>query len=201
MLRPAEKVDGLRRAGSTASIWEALTECTRGRGEEFVAIEAGAPAPALSLTLEDAEGEPHDVGEELSGQPAVLGIYKSSCQASKTMFPFLERVRERYADADLVVLGVSQDSANITRSFARRLGLTFPILIEGDQHPVSRAFEIQATPTVFVLGADGTVAYTTMGFFKQQVEEIGEAVAATTGREVRPLLGEADVSAPMFVPG
>jgi len=166
-----------------------------------VAIERGAAAPALAMELEDAEGNRHDLATELSGVPLVLGIYKSSCQASKTMFPFLERVRERYGDG-VRVLGVSQDSANVTRSFARRLGLTFPILIEGEDYPVSRAFDIQATPTVFVIGADGKVAYTTMGFFKQQVEEIGLAAATAIGREPRPLLDEeADAAVPRFVPG
>ena len=164
-------------------------------------IGVGELAPELRAPLEDAEGQPHVVAEALAAGPVLLGIYKSSCQASKTMFPFLERVRERYADTPLAVFGVSQDSANITRSFARRVGATFPILIEPDEFPLSRAFGITATPTVFLIRSDGTVAFTTMGFFKGPVNELGEAVAAEVGREASPLVTEADSETPMFVPG
>jgi len=164
-----------------------------------VATEAGATAPKLDLTLEDAEGAPHDLGAVIG--PVLYGIYKSSCQASKNMFPFLERLHQRYGAAGLTVLGVAQDSANVTRSFARRLGITFPMLIESDTFPVSRAFDIAATPTVYLVAADGTIAYTTMGFFKQTLDQMGDAVTAAIGRDPEPLVTAADSEVPLFVPG
>ena len=164
-------------------------------------LEVGERVPELELRLEDADGTRHDLNAAITAGPVLLGIYKSSCQASKTMFPFLERLHRRYADDGLQVFGVAQDSANITRSFARRLGLSFPILIEGDAYPVSRALDIAATPTVFLIGQDGSVAFTTMGFFKQPVNELGDAVAAMVGREPEPLVTDEDDDVPIFVPG
>jgi peroxiredoxin len=172
-----------------------------GRREETtnVSIEAGAAAPKLDLTVEDATGERHDLGA-LTG-PVLYGLYKSSCQASKSMFPILERLHERYGKDGLTVLGVAQDSPNVTRSFARRYGITFPILIEGEEYPISRAFDIAATPTVYLVKPDGTVAYTTMGFFKGMLDQLGDAVAAAVGRDPEPLITEADSDIPLFVPG
>ena len=167
----------------------------------MAAIEVGARAPRLDAALEDAEGRPHVVADALTRGPVVLGIYKSSCQASKTIMPFLQRLRDRYADAPLTVFGVSQDSPNITRSFARRYGLAFPILIEPEDYPISRAFQISSTPTIYLIRPDGTVGFTTMGFFKAPVNELGEAVATILGREPEPLVTEADAGTPMFVPG
>ena len=164
-------------------------------------IEVGAKAPRLDEPLVDAEGQTHVVADALAGGPVLLGIYKSSCQASKTMLPFLERLRQRHAGTPLTVLGVSQDSANITRSFARRYGLAYPILIEPEGFPVSQAFDIAATPTVYLLQPDGTVAFTTMGFFKEPVNELGAAVAAALGVESSPLVTDADADVPFFVPG
>jgi peroxiredoxin len=166
-------------------------------------IGVGAATPSLAEPLVDAAGGRHVVAEALARGPVLLGIYKSSCQASKTMFPFLERLHQRYADAPLTVYGVAQDSANISASFARRLGLTFPILIEPEGYPVSRAFGITATPTVYLLLPDGTVGFETMGFFKAPVNELGDAVAAALGREAEPLYTDADAAAgvPVFVPG
>ena len=164
-------------------------------------IEVGQKAPGLDLALQDAEGGSVDLQAALGRGPVLLGLYKSSCQASKTMFPFLERLRRWYAADGLSVYGVSQDSSNVTRSFARRLGLSFPILIEPDGYPVSIAFGITATPTVFLIRQDGTVAFTTMGFFKETVNELAVAVAGVVEREPQPVVTAEDTGVPMFVPG
>ena len=112
-------------------------------------IEQGQQAPLLEEQFADAEGTEHDLARLLEAGPLLLGMYKSSSASSKQMFPFLERLHERYAGDGLTVRGVAQDSANITRSFARRYGVTFPILLDGEDFPISRAFDIAATPTVF----------------------------------------------------
>src|SRR5262245_61696264 len=114
-------------------------------------IDTGNHAPALTDPIPDADGAPRSIAEALRGGPVLLGIYKSSCQASKTIFPILERLHQRDRDRGLTVFGISQDSPNVTRSFARRYGITFPLLIEGDDYPVSRAFDIFATPTVYLV--------------------------------------------------
>ena len=164
-------------------------------------VGTGAAAPALEMTLDDADGNARAIGEALARGPLVLGIYKSSCQASKTAFPFLQRLADRYGEDGLTVYGVAQDSANITQSFARRLGLSIPILIEGPDFPVTLAYDVVATPTVFLIDRDGSVAWTSMGFMKPQMNELADAVAKLVGREPEPLVTDADADVPMFVPG
>ena len=168
----------------------------------MAALEAGARTPeALQQPFESAAGEQITVADALARGPVLLGIYKSSCQASKTMFPFLERLHQRHADSGLSVFGVSQDSPNITRSFTRRYGVTFPMLVEGGEYPISRAFDIASTPTVFLIRPDGTIAYETMGLFKNPVNGLGEAVADLVGADKEPLYTDADSDVPAFVPG
>jgi len=163
--------------------------------------EQGQEAPLSDRAFEDAEGQSHDLKRVLDNGPLLLGIYKSSCASSKQMFPFLERLHERHLGDGLTVLGVSQDSANITRSFARRYGITFPIILEGEDYPVSRAFDIMATPTIFLITQDGTVAYTTMGFMKPALDALSDVVADEVGAPHAPLVTSADGDVPMFVPG
>ncbi len=163
--------------------------------------EQGQKAPFPDREFDDAEGQAHDLKRVLESGPLLLGIYKSSCASSKQMFPFLERLHERHAADGLSVVGISQDSANITRSFARRYGITFPILLEGEEYPVSRAFDIMATPTLFLINPDGTVAYTTMGFMKPALDALGDAVADAVGASHAPLVMTSDGEVPMFVPG
>ncbi len=164
-------------------------------------IGVGDAAPALDLVLTDANGNDHRLADALERGPVLLGIYKSSCQASKSMFPFLQRLGDIYGVDGLSVFGVAQDSDNITRSFARRLDLEMPILIEGDDYPVTLAYDIVATPTVFLIRTDGTVAWTTMGFMRPQIGDLGDAIAAELGVTPRTVLTDADAASPMFVPG
>jgi peroxiredoxin len=164
-------------------------------------IEQGQIAPLPDTSFHDAEGTEHDLRRMLESGPLLLGIYKSSCASSKQMFPFLERIHQRYGNGGLRVVGVSQDSDNITRSFARRYGITFPILVEGPDYPLSRAFDIAATPTIFLIMPDGRVAYTTMGFLKPALDLIGDAAADAIGASQEPLVSASDDTVPMFVPG
>jgi peroxiredoxin len=163
--------------------------------------EQGQQAPFPNAEFNDAEGQAHDLKRVAADGPLLLGIYKSSCASSKQMFPFLQRLNERHSADGLRVLGISQDSANITRSFARRYGITFPLLLEGDDYPVSRAFDIMATPTVFLIKPGGTVTYTTMGFMKPALDALGDAVADALGTPHQALVTPDDSDVPMFVPG
>jgi peroxiredoxin len=171
------------------------------RQEIAMTVEQRQIAPLTEDVFLDAEGNEHDLKAMLADGPILIGIYKSSCASSKQMFPFLERLHRRYAGGPLRVLGVSQDSANITRSFARRYDISFPILVEGDAYPISRAFDITATPTVFLIDPTGTVSYTTMGFLKPGLDVLGDAVADAIGASHEPLVTDADGDVPMFVPG
>lgn len=163
--------------------------------------EQGQPAPFPDLPFSDAEGIERNLRVALATGPLLLGIYKSSCASSKQMFPFLERISQRYQGSALSVLGISQDSENISRSFARRYGITFPLIVEGTEYPLSRAFEIMATPTIFLIDPEGSVAYTTMGFLKPSLDGMGDAVADALGLPHEPLVTSADGDVPMFVPG
>jgi peroxiredoxin len=164
-------------------------------------LDTGTKAPALDFTLQDTEGNEISIQQALETGPVLLGIYKSSCAASKVMLPMLQRIQAHHLNDGLTTYGVSQDSANITRSFARRYGLSIPLLLDGPEYPVSNAFDIRATPTVVLLSQRGTVVYSTMGFLRDQVEEIEAAVAAELGVDRAPIITPELAEIPFFVPG
>lgn len=160
-----------------------------------------SPNTWRTKTLPDADGAPHAIDDWLSRGPVLLGIYKSSCAASKVMMPVLARIAHAHTSDGLATIGIAQDSANITRSFARRYGIDYPILLEAPEYAVSSGLDIRATPTVFVLRQDGTVAYTTMGFLRDQVKDIEQAVAAVLSVEPATIIAAGDPDIPLFVPG
>jgi thiol-disulfide isomerase/thioredoxin len=158
-------------------------------------------SPPLDQSFPDANGREHSIKQALESGPVLLGIYKSSCAASKVMLPMLQRIQNAHATDGLTTFGVAQDSPNITRSFARRYGLDIPLLIEGPGFPLSAGFDIRATPTVFLLRRDGSIAYTTMGFLRDQVEDIEAAVAGELGVPSKRIVDPAESEIPLFVPG
>lgn len=169
-----------------------------------MSLQAGEPAPSILKTpFPDSEGAEWVLADLLQQGPLLIGIYKSSCGASKAMMPVLNRFVDRYGVFGLQVAGLAQDSPNVTRSFIRRSGgFDYPVLIEGDEYPVSIAFDIFATPTVYVIRQDGTIAYTTMGFLRVQMEELSRAVADVLGVAYQPIIHEeVDEEIPLFVPG
>jgi len=167
--------------------------------ESGMPLEAGARAP--EFTLKDAaEGQEHSLAEALKTGPVLISIYKSSCQASKTIFPFLERIYQRYPKDRLTVWGIAQDSPNVTRSFARRYGVTFPLLVDQDDYATSRAYDIMATPSVFLINQEGEIVWQGMGFQKPAIDDLSAEVAKLLGVEpVDVTSGTDDV--PPWVPG
>lgn len=162
-------------------------------------IAIGDTAPAVQLP-DAAEGTEYSLADALNSGPAIIGIYKSSCEASKTMFRMLEQVRQTYQDDRLTVLGVAQDSPNVTRSFIRRIGLSFPILVEGDEYPVSKEYGIEATPTVFLIDQSGNVVWQGMGFQKDALNELSDKIAELLDDDAKDVFAGVD-DVPGWVPG
>jgi peroxiredoxin len=155
----------------------------------------------INTPLQTVNGEPFTIADALKRGPIVLSIFDSPGKSSKAVLPMLQRVAERYQDTPLTVVGVSQYSLNITRSIVRRLGLTFPVLVEPEGYPISRAFAIEATPTTYLIGQDGKTRFSTVAFFKGPFQILTDNIAIEVGKEPGPIYDERDEETPGFVPG
>lgn len=168
-----------------------------------MSLQPGDLAPELNRSFLDSEGRVYTLADRLSAGPLVLAIYKSSCPACKAMMPLLNRLVDRYGADGLQIVGVAQDSANVTRSFIRRSGgLAYPVLIEGDEYPLSRAFGISATPALVLIRQDGTIAFASMGFDRDYVDDLARASAAELGTSYQPVIdAQTDEAIPLTIPG
>lgn len=164
---------------------------------EQAALDVGSRAPVFTLN-DAAEDRPHVLNEALRRGPLLIGIYKSSCEASKTAFPFLEKLHQAYPA--LTIWGVAQDSPNVTRSFTRRTGVRFPMLVDANNYAVSRAYNIVATPTLFLIDTNGTIVWYRMGFQKASISELSTAIADLLGVAAVDILAGSE-NTPVWVPG
>lgn len=163
-------------------------------------VSGGKTAPGFSL--KGAEGKSYSLEELRRKGPVVAAFFKISCPVCQFTFPFLERLHQRYGGDKVTFLGVSQDDAKATGSFARDYRLTFPIALDEKEkgYPASNAYGLTSVPTVFLIDTDGTVRVSSMGFVKDDLERIAAELAER--RQIAPTpLFHANESVPANRPG
>jgi cytochrome c biogenesis protein CcmG/thiol:disulfide interchange protein DsbE len=97
-----------------------------------------------------------DGGEELSleslrGKAVVINFWASWCDPCKKETPMLQEAWERYKDDGLVIVGIDYDDfKGDARAFARRYGVTYPLVHDRDKSTVKRYGVIGVPETLFV---------------------------------------------------
>jgi peroxiredoxin len=163
-------------------------------------VNAGKTAPEFSL--KGLDGTSYSLEELRRKGPVVAAFFKISCPVCQFTFPFLERLYQRYGSDNVTFLGISQDDAKATASFARDYRATFPMAMdEKDKaYPASNAYGLTSVPTVFLIDADGTVRVSSTGFVKDDLERIAAELAERQRISPAPLF-KANESVPAIRPG
>ena len=161
-------------------------------------LDVGERAPAFELP--DLEGRRHRLADEPQQGPTLAVFWKPACGTCDLIFPYLQRLTEAYDASRWQLLAVSQDGPDESAEFVRRLGLTIPVLVEGEGWPVSKQYDPEATPTLFLIGPDGTIEMTSVGFSKEELNEISRRLAEHLGETPQVIAQEND-GKPPFRPG
>lgn len=162
-----------------------------------MAVEVGAPAP--EFTLEGIDGRRYSLREALAGGPALLVFFKSTCGTCDLAFPYINRLRAAYGDG-WRLWAVGQDPPHRAREYAHRLGMNYPVLPDSVDYAVSKQYDPPSTPALFLVDADGRVAYTSHGFSKDDLNELSRLLAARLGADPAVVAPEDD-GQPAFRPG
>jgi peroxiredoxin len=161
-------------------------------------LSVGERAPAFRLS--DLGGREHALDRALASGPALLVFWKTDCAICDLVFPYLGRLAEAYPRERWSLWAVSQDGLEATRAFAGKHRTPFHVLIDGEGWPVSRAYDPDATPTLFLVGADGVIEQTSVGFSKADLNQVSRRVAERL--EAAPAdVAPADDGQPDFRPG
>lgn len=161
-------------------------------------LDPGTVAP--DFRLPGGDGEPHGLAELTAGGPALLLFFKCSCPTCRLAFPVYGELSRRYGDA-VAVVAVSQDPVLKARPWLDDLGFAGPVLDDtADRYAVSRAFGIDAVPTMVLVDADRTVARVSQGWDRDGANAMAAALGGLTGRPGDPVSTEGD-GRPVFKPG
>ena len=136
----------------------------------MAALASGVRAPEVDLP--DLQGGRFSLHNRLKRGPVVLFFFKISCPVCQYAAPLLERLHRAYPDA--AIYGVSQNSQKDTERFCREFGTTFPVLLDDSKsYPASNAYGLTNVPSIFLVGSDGEIEVSSVGWSKKDVEEIG----------------------------
>jgi len=113
-----------------------------------------APTPALPML---AGGGRRSLAD-FRGRVVVLNVFASWCVPCATEAPALEREQRSLSAQGATVLGVTyNDNAEDAARFARRLGLSYPILRDPDGR-VAGPLSVHGVPETFVIDRRGRIA-------------------------------------------
>jgi peroxiredoxin len=150
-----------------------------GEGTRFA--EPGTIAP--DFTVLDVEGHPFRLSEEISRKPVLLLFWSVFCDPCRAEMATLQKAQDRYAGRDLSVVAVAVDGEplrNIIGGIARQEGYTFKVLVDeldaAGVWKVADAYGVAVTPTLLLLGKDGTVLLRKGG--KLREDELEKAVSS-----------------------
>jgi thiol-disulfide isomerase/thioredoxin len=122
-------------------------------------------------------------------KPALVVFFETDCPTCQLTLPYLNRLN----GDSLQLVGISQDPESTTREFIQQLQIAFPVEVDRELK-ISRAYDPQSVPTIFLLEKGGRVLRTVVGFDKASLNEL----AATVGHA--PIAPEHD-GAPPWKPG
>lgn len=150
------------------------------------ALTPGTKAPQFELPAMD--GSRFSLEDALTRGPVLAVFFKVSCPVCQYALPYYERLFQAYGKKNLSIVGISQNDKRDTAEFAKKYGITFPILLDDTKtFPVSNAYGLTNVPTAFWIAEDGTIEISSVGWVRQDFEEILRKAAEATGDVPKPV--------------
>jgi hypothetical protein len=114
-------------------------------------------------------------------------------------WPYVDRIRQIGAKG-LRTYAVSQDNRTETAAYNRRLGVQLETLYDPEPWKASSALGLTNVPTLFLVGTNGLIRETVVGFQRPRLENLARRAAKLSGRPAPRLFRIGD-NIPLIVPG
>ncbi|MDE2573293.1 MAG: TlpA family protein disulfide reductase [bacterium] len=135
----------------------ALSACGSGKGTSASGPAALAGAQVESFSVARLGGGAAGVAD-FRGKVLLLNLWASWCPPCRQEMPDLERFSRNAAKDGVLVIGINEgESAQTAALFVKRVGVTFPILLD-QQQQYGAAYGALGLPTTVFVRRDGTVS-------------------------------------------
>ena len=137
------------------------------------------PVDAPDFTLDSVTGESITLSD-FKGKVVLLDFWATSCAPCIRSIPEIVRLREKYMDKGLVVLGISMDTAaqandDQLKKFMATFNMKYHVM--RDDGVVSEAYYGDSPPeipTMYIINREGKIVKTITGFEPGKLEKIIE---------------------------
>jgi peroxiredoxin len=158
-----------------------------GGPKDMAALPAGTKAPDFSLPAvfrgknnnNSEDGGTFSLQAALEQGPVLAVFFKVSCPTCQYTLPFLERIHKAHGDKKVTIVAISQNNQPDTAAFLKEYGVTFRTLLDDPNgYAVSNAYGLTNVPSLFLIGQGGQIEISSVGWVKQEVEDINRKLAA-----------------------
>ncbi|MEO8836039.1 MAG: TlpA disulfide reductase family protein [Caldimonas sp.] len=140
------------------------------------AIAPATPAPDFAL---HAMGGSNLRLTEQRGRVVMVNFWATWCGPCRQEMPQLNRLYEKYRSSGFVLLGVNvDDDQSKAAEVAKKLGVTFPVLLDTDK-TVSKLYDVSTMPSTVIIDREGKVRYVHRGYltgyednYEKQIREL-----------------------------
>jgi cytochrome c-type biogenesis protein len=148
----------------SALVVPALAACAGGSDLPAV-VEVGQPAPDYAATA--LTGDSVKLAS-LRGNVVLLNVWATWCNPCRAEIPYLEELHKKFASNGLRIIGVSIDAAGGEEgiaSFAKEIGMTYPIWRDPDQDVMTRFLAV-GVPASFLIDREGVLRWKHVGIVR-----------------------------------
>jgi len=122
---------------------------------------AAIPRPVPDFSTRDLDGRPRN-WSELRGKLYLIDFWATWCLPCRDTLPQLQAIHAKFSEkGDFSVLGIAiertQSGAARASSFAKSLGVTYPLYSDFGSGEARKAFEVNALPDLYLVDAEGTI--------------------------------------------
>ena len=138
-------------------------------GEQAAKLNLGDPAPAFRT--ERLDGGSVDFPAATAGKPLVIRFWADWCKYCEPEMKAIEVVYQRHKDKGLEVFAINagQDKPAVA-AFIKRLGVTYPVLLD-EQSAIAKRYGVVGLPTTYFVDANGVVRGKVIGEADEAVFE------------------------------
>ncbi|NMC69359.1 MAG: TlpA family protein disulfide reductase [Myxococcales bacterium] len=158
-----------------AVVWALAASCGAGQGA------AASLGPASDFSLRTTDGETFRMGDHLGREVIVMSFWTSYCPSCRNELQALQGLYEELSGAGLLVLAVALDAPETVadvRTVSRRLGFTFPVLLDEESRVAALYNPRAATPFTVLIDGSGRRVWAHEGFVPGDFEELEAKVRA-----------------------
>ena len=114
--------------------------------------------------------------ENLKGKVVYLDFWASWCKPCAKSFPWMNRIKQSYADQGFEILAVNLDKdKELADEFLSKMNVNFLVAFD-EEGKSAAAYKLKGMPSSYLIGRDGRVYASHIGFRDKDKDQLEQAI-------------------------